>query len=168
MKRAFTIILSFLLIFSLAFVEPIQAKNASHESDALSSRPATGNMVFIFETSKLKWAVYDSDGQLIRTGRAVGGRSYCPDVHRGCRTPVGTFQIYHKVGPNFVSSKYPLPHGGAHMPWGMFFHKGYAIHGSNDMPSRHASHGCIRVYPSDAKWLNHLLPIGTTVIVRHY
>jgi hypothetical protein len=159
-------IITALFFLSTALPYDAYAAKATKEKGFSQMQPATGSKVFIFNSKRLKWAVYDADGRLIKTGRAVGGKRYCPDVKRGCRTPVGTFRIYHKVGPHFRSSKYPIPTGGALMPWGMFFHKGFAIHGSNDLPNRHASHGCIRVHPSNAKWLNHTLPIGTKVIVK--
>ena len=41
------------------------------------------------------------------------------------------------------------------MPYCMYFHKGFALHGSNDIPGFRASHGCIRMFTDDAKWLNH-------------
>ena len=88
----------------------------------------SSNKVFVFNPSALYWVVYEN-GKAIRSGRAVGGKRHCQDIHRPCMTPVGTFHIYAKAGPNFRSSIYPLPHGGASMPWAMFFHKGYAIHG---------------------------------------
>jgi lipoprotein-anchoring transpeptidase ErfK/SrfK len=55
------------------------------------------------------------------------------------------------------------------MPWAMFFHGGFAIHGSNEVPNYNASHGCIRLYPADARWLNqNVLNYGSTVIVYPY
>lgn len=41
------------------------------------------------------------------------------------------------------------------MPYCMFFHKGYALHGSSDIPGYRASHGCVRMFVQDALWLNH-------------
>ena len=41
----------------------------------------------------------------------------------------------------------------APMPWSVFFHGGYAVHGTTDI--RHlgspASHGCVRLHPDYAK-----------------
>jgi peptidoglycan hydrolase-like protein with peptidoglycan-binding domain len=34
-----------------------------------------------------------------------------------------------------------------------YFYKGWAIHGSNSVPAHPASHGCVRVTRTDAKWL---------------
>lgn len=162
--------LSVCLFFSAGiFLEPANAaKKKSQTSSFPASRSPTGTKVFLFESNRLKWGIYDQKGKLVRTGHGVAGKAYCPDVKRGCKTPFGTYRIYNKVGPNFRSTRYPLPNGGAPMPWGMFFHKGYAIHGSNNVPNKHASHGCIRVSNADARWLNQNLPIGTTVIVRPY
>lgn len=41
----------------------------------------------------------------------------------------------------------------APMPWSVFFHEGYAIHGTTDLRNlgRPASHGCVRLHPDDAK-----------------
>jgi hypothetical protein len=134
-----------------------------------STRPATGNEVFIFDPQQYAWAAYDAKGQLIRTGIASGGADYCPDIKSGCRTPVGTFRVYREGGPDCKSSKFPLGKGGAPMPHCGFFNGGYAVHGSYDVPAYNASHGCIRVTPGDAAWLdNNVLNVGTTVIVRSY
>lgn len=134
-----------------------------------SSRHATGRSVFIFNPNSLTWAVYDGSGNLVRTGHGSGGRKYCPDIRRGCKTPSGTYSIIGKAGPGFRSSRYPLPGGGAPMPYAMFFSKFYAIHGSNDVPGYNASHGCIRVYTSDARWLSqNIIRHGTTVIIHGY
>jgi hypothetical protein len=134
-----------------------------------SSRPATGNTVFIYDPKITTWAVYSPSGELIRTGHGSGGQHYCRDVGRGCHTPAGVFSIQSKQGPGYRSKKFPLPHGGAPMPYAMFFTKGFAIHGASSVPNYNASHGCIRVYPGDARWLsNNILNVGSTVIVRSY
>jgi hypothetical protein len=44
--------------------------------------------------------------------------------------------------------------GGAVMPYCMHFFKGYALHGSYDVPGYRASHGCVRMLIEDARWLN--------------
>jgi lipoprotein-anchoring transpeptidase ErfK/SrfK len=65
----------------------------------------------------------------------------------GYSTPSGTyrptgFDAYHR------SRQY----GNAPMPYSIFFHGGYAIHGSHDIENLGvpASHGCIRLHPDDA------------------
>lgn len=128
-----------------------------------------GNPLFIFDPRHKSWAAYDSDGQLVNKGRASGGRGYCPDIRRRCHTPVGKFKVYHKGPAHCVSTKFPIGRGGAPMPYCMFFKGGFAIHGSPNVPNYNASHGCIRVVPSDARWLHqNFITNGTTVIVRPY
>ncbi|KTD20642.1 L,D-transpeptidase [Legionella londiniensis] len=123
---------------------------------------------FIYNPKTLRWKAV-KNGRVIRTGRGSGGRSYCPDVKRSCRTPTGTYRIISKRGPSCRSSRYPVGRGGAPMPYCMFFSKYYAIHGSPDVPNYNASHGCIRVKPHDARWLHqNFLHIGSKVVVQPY
>lgn len=145
----------------------VDLRNRSY--DFPDSRPATGKPVFIYDPAQLSWAVYNGSGELLRTGPGSSGSDYCRDLGRSCHTPSGTFHIYSKAGPEYRSKIFPLPHGGAPMPYAMFFHGGYAVHGSYSVPSFNASHGCVRVTPSDAAWLNqNVLTYGSTVIVKPY
>lgn len=116
-----------------------------------------------------RWYAYD-DGRLVRSGVVSAGANYCPDIGRSCRTPRGTYSVQSKGGPGCRSTRYPIGRGGAPMPYCMFFSKNYAVHGSYDVPkNRNASHGCVRVYPSDARWLNHeFLRVGDRVTVTSY
>lgn len=133
-------------------------------------RPATGRKVFIFDPKATAWAAYDSKGHLVETGSASGGKDYCEDVSRPCHTVTGTFRVYSKKGEDCTSSIYPIETGGgARMPYCMHFYKGYSIHAAYEVPDYNASHGCIRVLPSAAKWLNEdFIDVGTTVIVKPY
>ncbi len=134
-----------------------------------SSRPASGRPVFIFSPAGHAWAAYSRSGNLVRTGRASGGKGYCPDIHRSCRTPRGVFTIQSKGGPGCKSTRFPVGRGGAPMPYCMFFSRYYAVHGSYEVPNYNASHGCIRIIPSEAEWLSHnFMTIGTKVIVTSY
>lgn len=134
-----------------------------------SSIPAPGRNTFVFNPNKLMWGAYTPSGRLINSGIASGGRDYCHDVRRRCKTPVGNFRVGRKGGPGCVSSKFPLGRGGAPMPYCMFFYHGYAIHGSYDVPAYNASHGCIRVLPSAARWLSqNFMSSGTKVKVIGY
>jgi len=147
-------------------VQMAQPMPSYHFSD---SRHATGKNVFIYDPNHLMWAAYNGNGHLVREGRGSGGRNYCPDIGRGCKTPAGTFSVSRKGDSSCVSKKFPLGKGGAKMPHCMFFYGGYAIHGSYDVPNYNASHGCIRVTPGDAAWLSgNFIGYGTTVIVRSY
>ncbi len=138
-----------------------------------SSRESTGKRTFVFDPTQGGWAAYDESGSLVRTGIASGGSSWCSDVGRSCRTKVGSFSVYRKGGSGCKSNKFPIRrsgiNGGAPMPHCMFFHGGFAVHGSYDVPNYNASHGCIRVLPTDAEWLNNdFLHVGSPVIVQPY
>lgn len=123
------------------------------------------------------WGAYGANGRLVRWGIATTGADFCRDDQASCRTRVGTFRIYSLGNEHCVSSKYPSPTGGAPMPYCMYFVNGQAIHGSNDVESSNASHGCVRVHTSDAQWLRyHFVEAptksnhyeGTRVIIGSY
>jgi len=155
--------LTFLFVLASLFFIPTWNKSYAHIIRNNDKK------AFLFDPRTLKWIAYAHNGQIIRTGRGSGGQNYCKDIGRSCRTAVGIFKIYSKRGANCKSSKYPVGNPGAKMPYCMFFYKGYAIHGSNNVPNRNASHGCIRVPIDSARWLsNNFLTIGTKVIVRPY
>jgi len=135
-------------------------------------RDTRGQAEFIFDPNYDAWAAYNANGQRVNVGKASGGKDYCPDIHHRCHTVVGTFRVIAKEGPGCISRKFPLKtHGGSPMPWCMYFHpKGYAVHGSYEVPDNgNASHGCIRITPAAAQWLNqNFMRIGTKVIVLPY
>ncbi|MGB2932241.1 MAG: L,D-transpeptidase [Methyloceanibacter sp.] len=71
-------------------------------------------------------------------------------ARRGYRTPTGTFKpqslkVWHR---STIYHGSPMPHS-------IFFKGGYAIHGSYETKSlgRPASHGCVRLHPSNAAQL---------------
>ncbi len=133
-------------------------------------RPATGKKVFIFDPRASAWAAYDASGNRVQTGSASGGKDFCEDTGRPCRTVTGTFRVYSKKGSECTSSLYPVETGGgARMPYCMHFSGSYSIHAAYEVPNYNSSHGCIRVLPSAAQWLNqNFVDIGTTVIVKPY
>ncbi|MGI9016469.1 MAG: L,D-transpeptidase family protein, partial [Euzebya sp.] len=73
-------------------------------------------------------------------------------------TPVGNFTV-----ERHISGVREAALGTLYDP--MYFHGGWAIHGSNSVPAYPASHGCIRVTRADAKWLFDRVPIGLSVQV---
>lgn len=138
-----------------------------------SIRNVHGKKLFVFDPRAHAWAAYNRDGKLIAVGKASGGASYCKDIQSECRTVTGSFRIYRKQGPECKSSAYPkrqgAPDGGAPMPYCMHFYRGYAIHGSSNVPNKNVSHGCIRVTPHCAEYLNkNFMEIGTRVLVLPY
>lgn len=112
--------------------------------------------IVIFDPRKHAWGAYDADGTLVRWGPATGGKDWCSDIDEPCRTKAGTFRIYSLGSSRCVSSKFPLPDGGAPMPYCMFFNGGQALHGSPGGVIRgNASHGCVRLFVQDAEWLRY-------------
>lgn len=129
-------------------------------------RDTNGKKTIVVSLSKHAFGAYDTDGKLVHWGPISGGKGYCADTGSACKTATGQFKIYRKQGEECKSSKFPVEtQGGAPMPYCMHFYGGYALHGST-LPGYHASHGCVRMFPEDAKWVNQeFAPIGTTVIV---
>lgn len=71
-------------------------------------------------------------------------------ARKGYRTPVGTYRP-ERMHRRYFSRKYD----NAPMPYAIFFHRGWAIHGTNDLRrlGSPASHGCVRLHPANAKTL---------------
>jgi hypothetical protein len=130
-----------------------------------------GQNLLIIDLGVQAFGAYSQDGFLMHWGPISGGQNWCSDVGRPCRTVRGHFFVYTKGGSQCVSSKYPIGVGGAPMPFCMFFYKGYAMHASF-LPGYHASHGCVRLFYEDAKWLNknfiRMGRKGTKVIIQSF
>jgi hypothetical protein len=69
---------------------------------------------------------------------------------RGHTTPAGKFRPV-RLERHWYSHEY----GMAPMPWSVFFHRGYAVHGTMEASSlgHAASHGCVRLLPDNASIL---------------
>lgn len=110
----------------------------------------------IVDPTTIAWGAYDADGSLVRWGPASAGADWCRDIDEACHTRSGEFRVYSLGSSDCISHKFPLPNGGAPMPYCMFFHGGQAFHGEpNGLPGYNASHGCVRLYVSDAEWLRY-------------
>ena len=129
----------------------------------------------IVDQDKLAWAAYDAQGQLVNWGPIASGSDKCSDSNRKCRTLTGIYRVFSKENEKCKSDVFPINKGGAPMPYCMYFIKGFALHGSADMPGYRASHGCVRMFTRDAKWLNENFVessneqnnnMGTKVVVR--
>lgn len=81
-------------------------------------------------------------------------------------TVTGIYKIYAKypactmTGPNYHLTD---------VPYSMFFHKGYAIHGTywHSNFGTPMSHGCVNMRTEEAAWIYQNAPVGTYVFV-HY
>lgn len=146
-----------------------QDYNILNHSPLPTQIDAPGKRTIIVSIHKLAFGAYDANGELKYWGPISAARGYCPDIGRRCTTSVGKFAIYHKEGQGCASTRYPVGHGGAPMPYCMFFNGNYALHGSYEVPGYNASHGCVRLFVKDAKWLNQEFTEGhsTAVIVNN-
>jgi|SRR5579885_1538928 hypothetical protein len=139
---------------------------------------APGEKVVIVDPVVDAWGAYDADGSLVRWGPISAGSDYCRDLGRQCHTHAGSFRVFSLGSSDCYSTKFPLPDGGAPMPYCMYFDNGQALHGEpSGLPGYNASHGCVRMYVNDAEWLRYDFIEGpnsgnnyrgTRVIVRDY
>ena len=74
-------------------------------------------------------------------------------------TPTGRFKVFRKV-----EGWRKAPLGNIYYP--NYFLSGVAIHGSPSVPTRPASHGCIRIPMFAAKEFSEIISTGTVVIVH--
>jgi len=116
----------------------------------------------VIRISKYRQTMYVYvDGYLERMWAVSTGRW-------GYSTPEGSYRPT-SLDASHRSGRY----GGAPMPYAIFFHGGYAIHGSYDVDrlGEPASHGCIRLHPRNASELYNLVrdygPEDTTIIVSY-
>jgi hypothetical protein len=113
--------------------------------------------IFINQTL-LAFAAYDEQGELVWWGPISPGKRDC-DSKNSCLTPSGYYRIIRKQDESCVSTVFPIADadeesGGAPMPYCMHFFRGFALHGSEEVPGYPASHGCVRLFVEDARWLN--------------
>jgi hypothetical protein len=136
------------LVLALAVALIAGAQSALAARKNLDAEPALGpderpHAAWIFATidiSDQTMLVY-VDGTLTYTFPVSTAR-------RGYVTPVG-FYGAQWLSPKHRSRKYD----NAPMPWAVFFHGGYAVHGTTEIRKlgKPASHGCVRLHPDNAK-----------------
>jgi len=100
-----------------------------------------------------------SDGQPVKilpvsTG---SGLHYCEKGGCGVAvTPLGDFRAERRI-----AGLHRSPLGVLYNP--VFFHEGFAIHGSPSIPPYPASHGCVRVPIHASRWIYDHVPDGTPI-----
>ncbi len=118
----------------------------------------SGEKTIFVSQKKLAFGAYDESGELIWWGPISTGLEFCPNVYGGCATPTGSFRIIRKQDEYCESTAFPKRadgnNGGTPMPYCMHFFRGFALHGSETLPGFRASHGCVRLFTQDARWLN--------------
>ena len=135
----------------------------------LPNNISTSEKVIIVDPKTHVFGAYGADGKLIRAGLASAGANWCEDIKRPCRTKEGSYRVYFLGSVDCVSSLYPIPHGGAPMPYCMFFNGYQALHGSPHVTEGNISHGCVRLREEDAEWLRfNFVEVGTKIIIMPY
>jgi len=130
----------------------------------------------------LAWAAYEPiPGQNLRSrlvwwGPANGGSKICRETGRlECKTHPGMYWIMKLHKASKRSDLYPVDCAdkkicGHPMPYYMPFHlDGTGLHGDRWLVGRNVSHGCVRMFIEDAKWLNRQFAfVGMPVVVEDY
>lgn len=88
-------------------------------------------------------------------------------AREGYCTPVGTYRPIRleRMWYSTIYDNAPMPHS-------IFFHGGYAIHGTTDLANlgQPASHGCVRLHPENARTLFNLVldhgRTATQIVIR--
>jgi hypothetical protein len=116
-----------------------------------------GEKTIYVSQQQLAWAAYDEQGELVWWGPISSGSGHC-NFEGNCLTPSGSFRVIRKQDIDCISTVFPQRadgnNGGAIMPYCMHFLRGYALHGSDYVPGYRDSHGCVRMFIEDARWLN--------------
>jgi lipoprotein-anchoring transpeptidase ErfK/SrfK len=126
---------------------------------AIATSPAQANVVVSIDKGSQTMSV-SVDGQPSYRWAVSTARS-------GYSTPSGVYHPQRLERSHFSKLYYNSP-----MPYSIFFHGGYAIHGSYEINrlGGPASHGCVRLHPSNAATLYALVSregMGATTIVIH-
>ncbi len=118
----------------------VVANAAAAEPAAEPAEPVAPAVVARIDLSEQTMTVY-VDEKLSYVFKVSTGR-------RGYGTPTGQWNAQW-LSPHHRSKKYH----NAPMPWSVFFNGGYAVHGTTEVRQlgRPASHGCVRLQPSNAK-----------------
>ncbi len=124
----------------------------------LAAQPASADVIAMIDLSAQKMIV-KVDGTVQHEWAISSGRgSY--------HTPVGTFRPQSMRVRHFSSLFNNAP-----MPYSIFFHGHYAVHGTTDIKNlgRRASHGCVRLHPANARVLFELIqksgPANAQIVV---
>ena len=109
--------------------------------------PAFASDIFVLVDISDQSMAVRVNGELKHTFDVSTGR-------KGYTTPTGAYGLT-RMYRKYHSKKYD----GAPMPHSIFFHGGYAIHGTTDLKrlGRIASHGCVRLHPDNARTLFNLV-----------
>jgi hypothetical protein len=104
--------------------------------------PAQAELLVQISKSQQRLSVLVNGAEAFRWPVSTGRKGYT--------TPSGTYRPT-RLERHWYSRKYDM----APMPWSVFFHRGYAVHGTMEAYNlgRAASHGCVRLRPDNASIL---------------
>lgn len=108
----------------------------------MMAAPAHAELVVSISKSQQRISVAVDGEEAYRWAVSTGRKGYS--------TPSGTYRPT-RLERHWYSRKYDW----APMPWSVFFHRGYAMHGTTETQNlgRAASHGCVRLKPDNASVL---------------
>jgi hypothetical protein len=114
---------------------------------------ALGALLCLLPPAKAELLVNISKSQQRLSVTIDGAEAYRWPVstgRRGHETPAGKFRPI-RLERHWYSHEYGL----TPMPWAVFFHRGYAVHGTMEAYNlgHAASHGCVRLRPDNAATL---------------
>ncbi len=135
-----------------AVTAPAPAPKAA--SDNLAIRESRWIEVRLAKQQLIAW----QNGKAIMITAISSGVRNTPTVR-------GSFRIQRKYASvRMRGPGYDLPN----VPFSMFFHAGYALHGTywHNAFGRPMSHGCVNMPTSKARWLYSWAPVGTLVVVH--
>lgn len=108
----------------------------------LMSAPAQAELVVSISKAQQRLSITVNGAEAYRWPVSTGRRGYT--------TPSGSYRPT-RLERHWYSRKYEM----SPMPWSVFFHRGYAVHGTMEAYKlgRPASHGCVRLRPDNASIL---------------
>lgn len=115
----------------------------------------------------VKWIEVDLSDQMLYAweGKTLVASFLVSTGAAPYRTITGSYPIYEKhIKANMWGPGYFFPD----VPYTMYFHKGYGIHGTywHNNFGTPMSHGCVNMTIADAQWLYYWAPVGTSVKVH--
>ncbi|CAN1722234.1 L,D-transpeptidase [Hyphomicrobium sp. 1Nfss2.1] len=125
-------------VIDVALPAAEEAANGSEEGAALE--PPEPTLFARIDLASQTMTVSDKNGEIARWKIS--------SARGGYKTPTGTYTPHYTARMHYSKQYHNSP-----MPYSVFFNRGVAVHGTNDLRNlgRPASHGCVRSHPKNAK-----------------
>jgi lipoprotein-anchoring transpeptidase ErfK/SrfK len=124
--------------------------------EVIPPAPTPSGRAILVSTGEQRIYAYEN-GEMVRTHLVSTGTAETPTV-------LGDYRIYARlVADDMRGPDYFLPQ----VPYTMYFHQGYAIHGTywHNSFGRPMSHGCVNLPVAEAEWFFNFADRGTLVRV---